>query len=132
MYRTQGFLGQGVACGHHPGNSKVRHLYRTVFQHHHVMGLDVTVDDTPAVSMIQCLGNLNSEVEGLLPVEGSLFLHILLQRNAIDQLHDDVIRFISGGNVINRHDVRMAEHGNSLTLRMEAAAELFILGIFRL
>ena len=49
---AQGFLCQGVALAHDPGNAEVHHLDRAVFQYHDVMGLDVPVDDPPAVSVL--------------------------------------------------------------------------------
>ena len=55
------------------------------------MGLDVTVDDAAAVRVLKCLADLRGEVQGLAPVERALLLHILLEGNALDQLHDDVV-----------------------------------------
>ena len=88
------------------------------------------MDDAPAVGVLQTLGDLQGEMEGLLPVENALFLHIFLQGNAVDELHDDVVRPIGGGNVIDLNDVRVAEHGHGLALRPEPAAELLIPGKF--
>ena len=127
---AQGFLGQCIALAHDPGNAKVGDFHGTIFQHHHVMGLDIPMDDAPAMGVLQGLGDLHAEVESLLPVEGPLLLHVLLQRDAVDQLHHNIIRIIGGGNVIHLHDIGMAQHGNSFTLRVEAAAELLIPGKF--
>ena len=52
MDASQGFLRQGVALAHDPGNAEVHHLDRAVFQHHDVMGLDIPVDDPPAVGVL--------------------------------------------------------------------------------
>ena len=93
------------------------------------MGLDVPVDEAPAVGVFQGLGDLDGEVEGLLPIEDALLLHILLQRNAVDQLHDDVIGIAGAGHVVNGNDVGMAEHGNGLALCVKTAPELFVLGM---
>ena len=49
---AQRFLCQGVALAHDPGNAEVHHLDGAVFQHHDVMGLDVPVDDPPAVGVL--------------------------------------------------------------------------------
>ena len=49
---SQRFLCQGVALAHDPGNAEVHHLDGAVFQHHDVMGLDVPVNDSPAVSVL--------------------------------------------------------------------------------
>lgn len=130
MHRTQGLLGQGAALVHHLGNAEVHHLHRAVFQHHHIVGLDVPVDNAPAVGVLQARGDLTGEVERLLPVESTLHFHILLQRDAVDELHDNVIGIVGGGDVKHLDNVGMAEHGNSLSLRLEAAEELLILGKF--
>ena len=130
MHAAQGFLGQCVTLIHHPGDAKVHDLHGAVFQHHDVVGLDVPVDDAPAVGVLQALGDLQGEVEGLLPVEDALFLHIFLQRDAVDQLHDDEVGAVGGGNVVDLHDVRVAQHGHGLALRPESAAEFLVSGEF--
>ena len=94
------------------------------------MGLDVPVDDAAAVGMLQACGDLHGEMEGLLPVEGAPLLHVLLQGDAVDQLHDDVVRSVGGGDVIDLNDIGVAQHGHGFALRPEAAAELFVPGEF--
>ena len=123
---AQGFLGQGVALAHDPGNAKIHHLDAAVFQHHDVVGLDVPVDNAPAVGVLQALGDLHGEVQGLLPIEDPLHLHILLQRDAVDQLHDQVVGIVRRGDVIDLDNVRVAQHRHGLALRPEPAAELII------
>ena len=130
MHAAQRFSGQSVALGHNAGNAEVRHLHRAVFQHHHIVGLDITVDNATAMGMLQSLADLHGKVQGLLPVQNALLLHVLLQADAVDQLHDDVIRIVGGGNIVHIDDIGMADHSDSLTLRMEAAAEFLVLGIF--
>ena len=126
MHRTQGFLGQCVALGHEPGNTEVRHLHRTILQHHNVMGLDIPMDNTTAVGVFQRLADLDAKMKGLFPVQHTFFLHVLLQGNALDQFHHNIVRDFRSGNIVNRHNIGMAKHRNRLALRMEAAAELFI------
>ena len=126
---TQRFFSQGVALRHHAGNAEVGHLYGAVFQHHHVVGLNITMDDTSAMGVFQRLGDLDGKMQRLLPVENALLLHVLLQGDALDQFHDDIVSHYGGGNVVNRNDIRVTEHSDSLALGMEAAAELFVLQI---
>ena len=126
MNGAKGFFCQGVALVHHLGNAKVHHLDRTVFQHHDVVGLDVPVDNAPAVGVFQSFGNLGCKVEGFLPIEDALDLHILLEGDAVNQLHNDVIGILRSGNVKHLHDVWVAEHGHGLALCPEAAEEIFI------
>ena len=59
---AQRLLCQGIALIHHPSDAEVHDLDGTVFQHHHVMGLDIPVDNAPAVGVLQCLGNLHGKM----------------------------------------------------------------------
>ena len=129
MHRTQSLSGQCVAFGHHPGDAEVSHLHAAVFQHHDIVRLDIPVDDPPAVGMLQGLADLNGKMQGLLPVQNALLFHVLLQADTVDQLHDDIVRLLGGRNIVHRHNIGMADHRDSLALRMEAAAELFVLAI---
>ena len=126
MDASQCFLRQGVALAHDPGNAEVHHLDGAVFQHHDVMGLDVPVDDPPTVGVLQSFGDLHGKMQRLLPVEHPFFLHVLLEGNAVDQLHDDIIGAVGGGNVVDLHDVGMAQHGHGFALGTEPAAEFLI------
>ena len=130
MDAAQSLLGQGIALVHHPGNAEIHDLHGAVFQHHDVVGLDVPVDDAPAVGVLQALGNLQGEMQGLLPVEHALFLHVFLQRDAVDQLHDNEVGAVGGGNVVDLHDVGVAQHSHGLALRPEPAAEFLVSGKF--
>ena len=129
VHRTQGLLGQGaVPPGGHPGDAEVGHLHTAVPEDHNVVGLDVPVDDPPAVGVSQCLDDLGDEVEGLPPVQLiPLFLHILLQGDPVDQLHHDVLKVGGAAHVVHRHDIGVGQHGHSLRLVVEAAAQLRIL-----
>ena len=126
MNTSQCFLSQGVALAHDTGNAEVRHLHRAIFQHHHIVRLNISVDDAAAVSMLQGFCDLHSKVQGLLPVQRTALFQILLQGDALDQLHDDIIGNFGGGNIVHLHDVRISQHGNRLALRTETAAEFLI------
>ena len=79
--------------------------------------------------MAQGLGNLGDKVEGFPPVELiALSLHVLLQGNAVDELHDNVLQLRGPAHVIYSHNIGMREHGHGLGLIMEAAAEFGVLG----
>ena len=130
MNGTQRFLGQGIALGHHPGDAKVCNLHAAVFQHHHVVGLDIPMDNAPAVGMLQSLGNLHGKMQGFLPVQDAFLLHVLLQADAVNQFHDNVVRTVNGRNIVNRHNVGVTQHGNCLTLRLEATPEFLVLRVF--
>ena len=125
---AQGLLGQGLGGVLQAGDAEVGHLHAAVPQHHHVLGLDVPVDDAPAVGVGEAPHDLGDEVQGLPPVQLAPLLHVLLQRDAVDELHDDIFDIAAPGHVVHRHDVGMGQLGDSLGLRVEAAAEVLVLG----
>ena len=94
------------------------------------MGLDIPVNNAAAVGVLQGLGDLHGEVQRLPPIEDTLLLHILPQRDAVDQLHDNVVDVAGGGDVVHADDIRMRKHRDGLGLRLEAAAEFLVLGKF--
>ena len=114
--RAQRLLSQGrLRGGGQPGNAEVRHLDAAVPEHHNVLGLDVPMDDASAVGMGQRLHDLGDEVQGLLPAQRlPLFLHILLECDAVQQLHDDIFQIGGFAHVIYRHDIGVGEHRHGL------------------
>ena len=74
----------------------------------------------------QSAHDLRDEMQRLAPVELASALHILLERDAVDQLHDDILG-LAAGHVVDRDDIRVREHGDRLRLVPEAAAELRVL-----
>ena len=82
-------------------------------------------DDPPAVGVAQGLGDLGDKVEGLPPVQlVALLLHILLQGDAVDELHDNILQLGGAAHIIHRHNVGVGQHGDGLGLVVEAAAKL--------
>ena len=69
-------------------------------------------------------------MERLLPAQlPPPLLHILLQRDALDELHDDIVRLcliLGPGHVIDRHNIGVGQHGNGLRLLPKPAAKLFV------
>ena len=109
------------------GNAEVCDLDAAVFQNHDVVGLDVAMDNAPGVRVLERLCDLRGKMQGFSPVEPALLLEILLERNALDELHDDVIEVIRVRHIVNAHNIRVREHRDGLRLGMEPAAELLIL-----
>ena len=63
------------------------------------------MDDAARVCVHERAGNLLSEENGLLPRQMALALQILLEGDALDQLHNDIIRAVLAADV---------EHGNNI------------------
>ena len=91
------------------------------------MGLNVAVDDAAAVRVLERLGDLRGKMQRLAPVELPLLLHVLLEGDALDQFHNDIIEIIRVRHVIYAHDIRVGEHGDGLRLGVEAPPELRVL-----
>ena len=128
VHGAQGLLGQGLGGVLQAGDAEIGHLHAAVPQDHDVLGLDVPVDDAPAVGVAQASHDLGDEVQGLPPVQLAPLLHILLQRDAVDELHHDIFRVTAPGHVVDRHDVGVGQLSDCLGLRVEPAAEILVLG----
>ena len=127
MDAAQRLLGQCLVGVSQAGDAEVGHLYAAVPQYHDILGLDVPVDDAAAVSVAEAPHDLGDEVQRFPPVHLAPALHILLQGNAVDQLHDDVVDALGAGDIVNGDDIGMAELGDRKGFVPEAAAELGVL-----
>ena len=127
MDGADGLLSHSGLRGGGTGNAEVRHLHAAVPKHHHVLGLDVPVDDAAAVGVLQRLHDLVDEVQRLPPVQAAAPLaHILLQGDAVDQLHDDELAAVHLADVVHGDDIGVGQHGNGLGLVVEAAAQILV------
>ena len=71
--------------------------------------------------------DLRGIAQRLLRAEHAALREALLERHALDELHDDILRVAAVPHVIHRDDVRLREHGNSVRLRLKAVFQLGIL-----
>ena len=85
------------------------------------------MDNAPGVRVLKRLGDLRGKMQRFSPVEPAFLLEILLERNALDELHNNIIEVIRVRHVVNAHNVRVREHRDGLRLGMEPAAELLVL-----
>ena len=127
VYRAERLARKRALSRRHLRNAEVCDLDAAILEHHDVVRLDVTVDNAAAVRVLERLCDLRGKMQRLAPVEHLLLLHILLERDAVDQLHNDIVHILGMGHVIDAHDVWMGHHGDGLRLGMEAAAELLVL-----
>ena len=103
--RAQCLLGQSLGGVFKARDAEVGHLHAAVPQNHDILWLDVPVDNAPAVGVAEASHDLGDEVQGFPPVQLAPLFHILLQRNAVDELHDDILDVAALGDVIHRHDI---------------------------
>ena len=124
MDGAKGLLRQGLGGIRQTGDAEIGHLHAAVPQDHDVLGLDIPVDDATAVGVAEAPHDLGDEVQRLPPVQLAPLFHILLEGDAVDQLHDDIFHIAAPGHIVHRYDVGVRQLGNSLRLRVEPAAEL--------
>ena len=87
---AKSLLCQGLGGIRQTGDAEIGHLHAAVPQDHDVLGLDVPVDDATAVGVAEAPHDLGDEVQRLPPVQLAPLFHILLEGDAVDQLHDDI------------------------------------------
>ena len=97
-----GMLAHRDAC-----QAEVEHLHVAVGAHHHVVGLDVAMDDLLRVCHGQRLGHLAREVARL--VDGGALANHLAQRAALHQLHDDEAARGGLARLVNGDDVGVVQ-----------------------
>ena len=108
------------------GDAEVCHLGDAVAVDHDVLGLDIAVDDAVLVRVLEGLRDLGGEKQRLRRGEPALAVDILLERDALDELHDDILHRERMAHIVHRDDVRVAEHGDGLRLGLELRLELGI------
>ena len=86
------------------------------------------MNDAPAMGVLQRLCDLEGKENRFLPPQRAFPLHVILQGDAVDQLHDDVLHIPCAGHIVHRHNVGMGQHSYRLGFIPEAPAELFVLG----
>ena len=96
------------------------------------MGLDIPVNNAAAMGVLQAPWQICMEKCSVSRQLRTPFFSIYcLQRDAVDQLHDNVVDVAGGGDVVHADDIRMREHRDGLGLRLEAAAEFLVLAKIR-
>ena len=102
-----------------PGDAEVEHLHDPVVAHHHVLGLDVAVDEPAPVGgreRARHVGEPADAGDG----SGASVADRLAQRAALDELHDDVGRPVVLADVEDGDGVRVVERRGGARLAEEA------------
>src|SRR2546423_5510075 len=100
------------------------------FVEQQVLRLDVAVDNTVLVRILQRLTNGRHDRERLGRPEFPLAQE-LAEIDAIHKFHEQKVEAACLSEIINRHDVRMVERGQSLRLACESLRKLSVLDTFR-
>ena len=93
------------------GQPEIEHLHQAVGPDHHVLGLQIAVDDAEGVRGADAGGDLNAEVEHLAQRRRRVLRREPLpERRALDVLHrDEAAAVIGGAQRVDDADVGMAE-----------------------
>ena len=110
-------------------DAEVGHLDGAVLQQHDVLRLDVAVNDAALMRVLQRLEDLGGEVQHVLPLDDTLTVDILLESDAVDIFHDDILDHIAEADIIDLDDVRMRKHRDRLGFVLEAADEFLIVEV---
>jgi hypothetical protein len=109
------------------GQAEVQDAHVAVPGHHHVLGLQVAVDDARLVGAGQAVGDLHRKLEDALGGQRARGQDVA-QGTAVHQLHGQEGVAVLGADVVNVHDVRVVEGRGRTGFLLEAGAALVVLG----
>ena len=127
VHRADGLAAALLADIFQRGDTEIRHLDHVVIRDHDVLRLDVAVNDAVRMRVLERFCDLRGIAQRLLRAEHAALREALLERHALDELHDDILRVAAVPHVIHRDDVRLREHGDGVCLRLKAVFQLGIL-----
>jgi len=110
------------------GQAHVGELGGPVGADQHVLGLDVAVDHSAGVGVLQRPGHLGDDGQGFLLVQSPLLAEDLRQRAALDELHGQVVVVAALTHVQGADQVGMVELAGQPGLAHEALHEVAVLG----
>src|SRR5262249_25369521 len=92
-----------------------------------VRGLQIAMDDAPPVCGVERVGDLNRQLQrqGCWKCASP---QSLLQRLAVEVLHDEIGDAVLVANVVHRANVRMAQAGNGVCLTLEPRTPRGVVG----
>ena len=117
----------GGGNGLHFGQAEVEDLGVAAFGDENIGRLDVAVHDAAGVRGIEGVGNFDSQGEDCFQLHGPVADQVL-ERGAVEELHDQegAVPFLA--NVVDSTDVGMIEGGSGLGLAAKTLQSLAVLG----
>ncbi len=95
---------------------------------HDVGGLDIAVDDSFFVRVIERGGGLAENAEDGFLIGRLLSEQHFFERRAVDELHEDVRHAVLFGDVVNGHDAGVRKNAGGLRFADQALAETLAFG----
>jgi hypothetical protein len=105
-------------------NAEVTDFHLVGRREQDILWLNVAVDHAVAVGEVKGVAELTGLVDGAVEREPALAGDDLLERAALNVLHDDVIRIIVATQIVDGHDAGVRQTGGELCLLLEAAHKL--------
>ena len=109
--------------------TEIENLGVTALGDENVGRLDVAMNDSFGVSGIQCIGNLDGQIEQNIRLDG-LSRDAMLQREAIQKFHGDERLPVLFADFVDGADVGMIQGGCGLRFALEAAQGLRVVRNF--
>ncbi len=97
----------------------------SALRNENVCGFDVAVNDSLRMSRIQCVSDLDGQAEQDIVVDRSTG-NAVLQRHAVQKLHDDEGLAVLLANLINSADIGMVQGGGSLRFPLKPGEGLCV------
>ena len=92
---------------------------------HHVLGLEVAVNQVLGVCGGQAAAGVGEDLQDLGP-GARRGVHPVANRVSVDKLHGDEDVVLEGADVVDRHDVRMRQLGDGLRLAHQSDAPVAV------
>ncbi len=101
-----------------PRDAEIRHLHGSVSVDKDVLRLDVAVNDVVFVGMVERRQNLQRVAHRLRRRDAPFLADDVLERRAVDVLHDDIAHVAVDAHAVHLHDVLMRHFrgGNRLVI----------------
>ena len=131
VHGTHGFLRECLGRGR-AGNAEVRELHLTVARNNHVLRLHIAVHNALPVHFAEAVCDLNRNADGLLLFELALLADVLLQRDAVHKLHDNVVDAVRVLDLVDIDEIRMIDFGGCQRFLRKAANKVLVAVIFLL
>ena len=114
-----------AGVGAYLGQAEIEDLHLAAAVDHDVAGLDVAMDDLPALGGGHAVGDLRGDVHDLIQGE-RLQLQQLVEGDAVDVLHDDVFPVVLLGDLIDGADVGVVQPRRRLGFAQETGFRIAV------